>query len=375
MLRYLTAGESHGQGLVGVLEGMPAGLEVGEEEIADHLRRRQWGYGRGGRMKIESDRATILSGVRGGRTLGTPISLMIENRDWANWQDRMAVAPGDTGPPVTMPRPGHADLAGALKYGHEDIRNVLERASARETAMRVGLGSIARRLLGEFGMEILSCVVAIGSARLGAQDLRLEEMSNEAVDRSPVRCPDPEVERAMIEEIDRIRSAGDSIGGTFVVMATDVPPGLGSYVHWDRRLDGRLAQAMMSIPAIKAVEIGLGVEVGERPGSEVHDEIFWEGGGYRRGSNNAGGPEGGVTNGEPVVIRATMKPIPTLRKPLRSVDMRTKAPMDAHFERSDACAVPAASVVGEAMTALVLADAFLEKFGGDSVEEIRERFE
>ena len=374
MLRYLTAGESHGQGSVGILEGMPAGLEIGEEEIARHLRRRQQGYGRGDRMKIESDRARILSGVRGGRTLGTPIALMIENRDWVNWQDRMAVGSGDTGPTVTMPRPGHADLAGALKYGHEDLRNVLERASARETAMRVGLGSIARRLIGEFGVEILSCVVAIGSARLDAQDLCLAEMSNDAVDRSPVRCPDPEVERVMIEEIDRTRDAGDSIGGTFVVMATGVPPGLGSYVHWDRRLDGRLAQVMMSIPAIKAVEIGLGVEVGGRPGSEVHDEIFWEEGSYRRGSNNAGGLEGGVTNGEPVVIRATMKPIPTLRKPLRSVDMRTKEPMDAHFERSDACAVPAASVVGEAMAALVLADAFLEKFGGDSVEEIRKRF-
>ena len=375
MLRYLTAGESHGRALVGILEGMPAGLEIGEEEIAHQLRRRQRGYGRGGRMKIETDRATILSGVRGGRTLGTPIALRIENRDWANWKERMAVEPGEMGPPVTVPRPGHADLAGALKYDHEDLRNVLERASARETAMRVGLGAVVRKLLSAFGTEIVSCVIAIGGAGVGGRELRVETLSNEQVDRSPVRCPDPDAEREMIAEIDRAKDSGDSVGGVFEVVATGVPSGLGSYAHWDRRLDGRLAQAIMSIPAIKGVEVGLGVEAGRRPGSEVHDEIFWEGESYRRRTNNAGGVEGGVTNGEPVVIRATMKPIPTLRKPLRSVDMQTKAPVDAHKERSDVCAVPAASVVGEAMLAFVLADAFAEKFGGDSLEEMRRRFE
>ena len=399
MLRYLTAGESHGRALVGILEGMPAGLEIHEAYIHHQLRRRQCGYGRGGRMKIESDRAQILSGVRFGKTLGSPIALMVENRDWEHWREQMAVAPGGEADPVLVPRPGHADLAGMVKYGFGDIRDVLERSSARETAMRVAVCTVARKLLETFGISVASHVVAIGGARVERQEgsrgageqggkgdssapLLLcspaEGKWEERVDRSPVRCLDPEAERAMMAEIDRAREAGDSVGGVFEVVVTGLPVGLGSYVQWDRRLDGRLAQALMSVQAIKGVEIGLGFEGAHRRGSEVHDEIFYEDRktrGYYRRTNRAGGLEGGMTNGEPLILRAAMKPIPTLTRPLRSVHVRSKEGVSAHKERSDVCAVPAASIVGESVVAFVLADAFLEKFGGDSMEECRRNFE
>jgi len=372
MLRYLTAGESHGRALVGILEGMPAGLEMEEEYINHQLRRRQCGYGRGGRMKIEADRARILSGVRFGKALGSPIAMLVENKDWENWKERMAVTPDGEAEPVLIPRPGHADLSGMIKYGFGDIRNVLERSSARETAVRVAVCSVARKLLETFGISIASHVTAIGGTRVKSLGELSNSLLNKEVDHSPVRCLDPEAERAMRAEIDRAREAGDSLGGVFEVIVTGLPVGLGSYVHWDRRLDGRLAQALMSIQAIKGVEIGLGFESAYRKGSEMHDEIFYEERGtkgYSRRTNRAGGLEGGMTNGEPLILRAAMKPIPTLTKPLRSVHVRSKEAVSAHRERSDVCAVPAASIVGEAVVAFVLADAFLEKFGGDSVEE------
>lgn len=377
MLRYLTAGESHGRALVGILEGMPAGLEMDEANINHQLRRRQCGYGRGGRMKIEADRARILSGVRFGKTLGSPIALMVENRDWENWKERMAVTPDGEAEPVLIPRPGHADLSGMIKYGFGDIRNVLERSSARETAVRVAVCTVARKLLETFGISIVSHVVAIGRARVQGSGESSNSLSNEEADRSPVRCLDPEAEREMTAEIDRAKEAGDSLGGVFEVVVTGLPVGLGSHVHWDRRLDGRLAQALMSIQAIKGVEIGLGFESAYRSGSEVHDEIFFEEqgkGAYSRRTNRAGGLEGGMTNGEPLILRAAMKPIPTLTKPLRSVHVRSKEAVSAHRERSDVCAVPAASIVGEAVVAFTLADAFLEKFGGDRVEECGRNF-
>ncbi|MFH1007908.1 MAG: chorismate synthase [Candidatus Latescibacterota bacterium] len=370
MLRYLTAGESHGRALVGILEGMPAGLEIDEETINLQLGRRQCGYGRGGRMKIESDRAQILSGVRFGRTLGSPVALMVENCDWENWRERMAVTPDGKADPVLIPRPGHADLAGMIKYGFGDIRNVLERSSARETAMRVAVCTLARKFLQTFGITIGSHVTAIGEARVPGFADPFDPGSNQAADRSPVRCLDPKTEQAMRAEIDGAKAAGDSLGGIFEVVVTGLPVGLGSYVHWDRRLDGQLAEALMSIQAIKGVEIGLGFESAARRGSTVHDEILPADPGtqaYARRTNNAGGLEGGMTNGEPLVLRAAMKPIPTLTKPLQSVHVGTQEPIAAHHERSDVCAVPAASVVGEAVVAFTLANAFLEKFGGDSV--------
>ncbi len=377
MLRYLTAGESHGRALVGILEGMPAGLEMDEATINHQLRRRQCGYGRGGRMKIEADRARILSGVRFGKTLGSPIALMVENRDWENWKDRMAVTPDGEADPVLIPRPGHADLSGMIKYGFGDIRNVFERSSARETAVRVAVCTVARKLLETFGILIASHVVAIGGARVEGSGDESNSLSDGVVDRSPVRCLDPEAEHAMTAEIDRAKEAGDSLGGVFEVVVSGLPVGLGSYVHWDRRLDGRLAQALMSIQAIKGVEIGLGFESAYRNGSEVHDEILYEERGkgvYSRRTNRAGGLEGGMTNGEPLILRAAMKPIPTLTKPLRSVHVHSKEAVSAHRERSDVCAVPAASIVGESVVAFVLADAFLEKFGGDCVEECGRNF-
>jgi chorismate synthase len=377
-LRFLTAGESHGKGLVGIIEGIPAGLSLLPEEIDRDLKRRQSGYGRGGRMKIEEDRALILSGVRWGRTLGSPISLTIENRDWKNWQEGMSSDPSCEGsiPTVTRPRPGHADLAGVLKYGHRDVRDVLERSSARETAMRVALGSIARKFLLHFGITVTSYVVQIGSVRLEASLAPPPaQLSQEEVDRSPVRCPHGETSREMTLLIDEALRKGDSLGGVFMVVARGVPVGLGSHVHWDRRIDGRLSQALMSIQAIKGVEIGAGFGAASRFGSEVMDEIFCAPqGGLLRATNNAGGIEGGMTNGMPVLLRAAMKPIPTLRKPLRSVDLATGGPVEAAYERSDVCAVPAAAVIAEAMTALVLADAVLEKHGGDSMEETERNF-
>jgi chorismate synthase len=384
MLRFLTAGESHGQALVAILEGMPSNLAIDFDAITNELRRRQTGYGRGRRMAIESDRAQILSGVRAGRTTGGPIALLIPNKDWQNWQKTMAVeaeppadASGVDRPMVTRPRPGHADLAGVLKYGHDDIRNILERASARETAARVAVGAVARQLLLQVGTNIASHVVSIGSVSLAdALAVSFEHAQAIGAD-SPLHCVDAEVERRMIAEIDRARDAGDTMGGTFEIIARGVPPGLGSHVQWDRKLDGRLAQALMCIPAIKAVGIGRGHAVAFLPGSRIHDEILplvgparTGGVGLSRPTNNAGGLEGGITNGEDLRVTAAMKPIATLMRPLRSVDLATMEVSPATVERSDVCAVPAAAVVGEAMVALVLADAVTEKFGGDSVEEL-----
>jgi len=376
--RFLTAGESHGEALVAVIDGVPAGLPLTEDDINRDLARRQRGYGRGGRMKIERDRVHIASGVRWGLTLGSPISLTIPNLDWENWKATMSVAPPDPGTAakqVTRPRPGHADLAGAMKYGHKDIRNVLERSSARETTTRVAVAGVAKRLLGEFGIEILSHVTEIGGVRVGELDLPWSEIKRRA-EESEVRCADPEATDRMIGAIDDAKAKGDTLGGVFEVVALGCPVGLGSYVQWDRRLDGRLAQAFCSIQAIKGAEIGLGFETARRPGSEVHDEILYDADqGFKRTTNNAGGLEGGVTNGQPVVVRAAMKPLSTLRTPLRSVDLATKEAVEAVVERSDVCAVPAAGIIGEAMMAIVLAQAFLEKFGGDSLEEIRRNYD
>ena len=387
MLRFLTAGESHGRALVVILEGLPAGLPIDQDAITRELRRRQGGYGRGRRMAIESDRADILSGVRAGQTLGGPVAMVIENRDWPNWQYTMRQtedAPADAGGarrgPVTRPRPGHADLAGGAKYERDDLRDVLERASARETAARVAAGALARQLLAHVGVRLASHVFRIGSVGV-ADPLSVTFAQAAALDPDgPIRCADSSLEQAMIAEIDRAREAGDTLGGAFEVIATGVPIGLGSYVQWDRKLDGRLAQAMMSIPAIKAVGIGAGPLVAERPGSRVHDEMVPADEGSRvtgiaRPTNNAGGLEGGVTNGEDVRVSAYMKPISTLMKPLRSVDLATMEPAAAAIERSDVCAVPAAAVVGEAMMAFVLADALLERFGGDSVQALRRAME
>jgi chorismate synthase len=376
--RFLTAGESHGEALTAVIDGVPAGLALTESDINADLARRQRGYGRGGRMKIEQDQAHISAGVRWGLTLGSPITLTVRNRDWENWQDTMAVGPPPTGAApkiVSRPRPGHADLAGAMKYGHHDIRNVLERSSARETTARVAVAGVAKRLLGDFGITMLSHVTEIGGIRIGPLEIPWDEVSRRS-EASEVRCADPGAEVAMIEAIDRAKAAGDTLGGVFEVVAVGCPVGLGSYVQWDRKLDGLLARAFCSIHAIKGAEIGMGFEAARRPGSQVHDEILFDKeAGFQRGSNSAGGLEGGVTNGQPVVVRAAMKPISTLRKPLRSVDLDTREAVEAVVERSDVCAVPAAGVVGEAMMAIVLVEAFLEKFGGDSIEEIRRNYQ
>jgi len=384
MLRFLTAGESHGQALVMTLDGMPAGLELDIDLLNAQLRRRQGGYGRGRRMQIESDRAEVLSGVRHGVTTGAPIALLIRNKDWVNWQQTMypeREMPGDASgtkrAEVTRPRPGHADLAGALKYGHDDIRDVLERASARETAARVAAGSLARQLLAAFDIRLASHVSAIGDVVVPAGRVVSFSEAQALPDDSPLRCVDPGLQERMIAYIDNAREAGDTVGGAFEIIATGLPPGLGSYVQWDRKLDGRLGQALMCIHAIKAVGIGIGPEVAVRPGSRVHDEILPPTGEPAialRPTNNAGGLEGGVTNGEDVRVTGFMKPIATLMKPLRSVDLNTLTDAPAAIERSDVCAVPAAAVVGEAMVAFVLADAFLEKFGGDSIDEIRRHY-
>ncbi len=381
MLRFLTAGESHGQALVAILEGMPAGLSIDFEAITAQLRRRQTGYGRGRRMAIESDRAQALSGIRHGVSTGAPIALQIPNKDWENWQRTMHVeatmpesATGVDRPDVTRPRPGHADLAGFVKYGHDDMRNILERASARETAARVAVGAIARQLLHVVGVEIVSHVTGIGSAVVTDPLAIGFDQARAISGESPLHCVDAGIEQQMIAEIDRARDAGDTMGGSFEVIAHAVPPGLGSHVQWDRKLDGRLAQALMSIPAIKAVGIGRGPAVATVPGSKVHDEILPGNAKasvpLRRPTNNAGGLEGGVTNGEDLRVTGYMKPISTLMKPLRSVDLATMTESPAAIERSDVCAVPAAAVVAEAMVAIVLADAVVEKFGGDSVEEL-----
>lgn len=376
MLKFLTAGESHGRCLVGILEGIPSGLTIFENDINKELSRRQKGFGRGRRMEIEEDRVEILSGIRWGKTIGSPIALMIQNRDWSNWEKAMSVSPDfkESSPPVTRPRPGHADLSGAIKYGHKDMRDVLERSSARETAMRVALGAIAKKLLSEFDIKIISHVIEIGGVKANSKGLSLEEIETQA-EASDVRCADASASQRMIDKINEALDKGDSLGGIFEIIVSRPPVGLGSYIQWDKRMDGRLARAIMSIQAIKGVEIGLGFDMASKYGSEVHDEIFYDGSRFYRKTNNAGGIEGGMTNGEDIVLRAVMKPIPTLRKPLKSVDFITKESIEAAYERSDICAVPSAGVIGEAMVALELADAMIEKFGGDSLDEMKRNYE
>jgi chorismate synthase len=386
MVRYLTSGESHGQALIGIIEGIPAGLPLTADYINHHLWRRQQGYGRGGRMRIETDTVEILSGVRFGKTLGSPISMMVKNKDWTNWIERMAV--GGTGKgieKITLPRPGHADYVGSVKYGFDDIRNVIDRASARETAMRVACCSVARKFLEEVGIFIGSHVLSIGSAGFknpsgvekGIRAILVKENAwGVAVkaDSSEVRMLDKSSGLKAIAAIKETKKKGDTLGGIFEVLVSGLPIGLGSYVHYDRKLDGQLAQAVMSIHAIKGVEIGEGFENARRYGSEVHDEIVSKNGKVVRPTNGAGGLEGGVTNGAILVLRGAMKPISTLANPLRTVDIASKKTVKSRYERSDVCAVPAAAVIGEAVIAPVLASAFLEKYGGDSVSEVKKRY-
>ncbi len=375
-LRFVTAGESHGPGLTAIVEGLPAGLELRPEDIDRDLARRQLGHGRGGRMKIEKDRAEVTAGVRHGRTLGSPVAMWIENRDYQNWEERMNPWPVDAEvDEVHLPRPGHADLAGIQKFGHTDVRNVLERASARETAARVAAGGLAKAFLRGLGVEVRSHVTRIGTVTSSGSDpsQRGQTPSDfDGVDDSPVRSLDPDASDAMVAEIDAARKANESLGGEFEVIAFGLVPGIGSHVSWEERLDGRLAQAIMSIQALKGVGIGDGFALAERVGSKAHDEIFWsDERGYNRETNRAGGIEGGMTTGDPVVVVGAMKPLPTLTKPLRSVDTETKEPAQALRERTDSCTVPAAGVVGEAMVALVLAAAYREKLGGDSMDDAK----
>lgn len=380
MFRFTTAGESHGRALVAIVEGLPAGLPINVDQINHELWRRQQGYGRGGRMKIEQDRVEILSGVRHGLTLGSPLALMIENKDWANWDEVMAVEPKELAPEksrlVKRPRPGHADLAGGLKYDARDLRNVLERASARETAARVACGAIARQLLEQFGIAVRSHVIQLGGIPEQPLELTFDQVSS-IPDDSPLRCADADAQQRMIQLIDQTKAEGDTLGGVFEVIARDAPPGLGSHTAWDLKLDGRLAQAIMSIPAVKAVAIGSGIKASSLPGSKVHDEIGYseEAKEFVRETNRAGGLEGGVTNGEEIRVHGFLKPISTLRRALRSVDIDTKQEERAAFERSDITVVPAAGVIGEAMVALVLAQAMSEKFGGDSLGEMKRNYE
>ena len=381
MLRFLTSGESHGPGLTAVIEGLPAGLTVLADPINEQLRRRQGGYGRGARQKIETDTVEFLSGIRFGRTLGSPVTMLVRNRDWANWTTKMSIEPlppGETETPaISIPRPGHADYAGMLKYNHDDLRNVLERASARNTASLVAVGAVARLLLAEFGISVVSHVVNIGGIRATLDGIDLREVGALSED-SPVRVCDKAAEAAIIEAIDAAKYRGDTLGGVFEVIALGLPVGLGSFSQWDERIDGKLAQALMSIQAIKGVEVGMGFGVADVPGSQVHDPILYQAGDeaqFLRSSNNAGGTEGGISNGEPLVIRAAMKPIATLMKQLPSVNLKTKEAVPAFAERSDVCAVPAAAVVGEAMVGIVLADLVSRKFGGDSIAEMKDNFD
>jgi len=377
--RFTTAGESHGRGLVGILEGIPAGLPVSAADVDAELKRRQGGYGRGARMKIESDRIEWLSGVRAGETLGSPIAMLIWNRDWEHWQDIMAPEADATPDPlgggrrrqVTRPRPGHADLAGSLKYDRQDARDILERASARETVARVACGAVCKKLLREFSIEVGSYVAELGGV-VAKTPAVLPSPLNEAADQSPVRCLDKDAEAEIIRRIDAAKAAGDTLGGIVEVVALGVPVGLGSHVAWDTKLDGRLAQALMSIPAVKGVELGLGFEAARRKGSEVHDEILP---GFARATNRAGGTEGGMTTGEPLVARVAMKPISTLMSPLKTVDLKTGGPAQAQSERSDVTAVPAMGVIAEAMLAIVVTQALLEKFGGDALSELKRNVE
>lgn len=388
MLRYFTAGESHGPCLTTILEGVPAGFPIDIEKVNHDLWRRQQGYGRGGRMLIEKDEVQVRSGIRWGKSLGSPIAFGIENRDWKNWTKKMSpfAEDYDRSIAVKKPRPGHADLTGVFKYGHEDIRNVLERASARETVSRVAVGSLTKQLLEPFSIKVMGYLRSLGGIEADTGNMTYEEIF-EAAEASPVRIADKEAETKIIALIDECKKAGDTLGGIFEVVVTGLPPGLGSHVHWDRKLDGRLARALMSIQAMKGVEIGLGFEMARRRGSQVHDEIFFDPEhmvshkeprivptAFYRGSNNSGGLEGGMTNGAPLVIRVAMKPISTLMSPLRSVNLESKEPEDASVERSDVCSAPAAAVIGEALAAFEVANAFLEKFGGDSLVEITRNY-
>jgi chorismate synthase len=383
MLRYFTAGESHGESLVAFLSGVPAGLDIDQSFLDRELWRRQQGFGRGGRMKIETDRAHIVSGVRHGKTIGSPISILLENKDWKNWQESLPVEAGDPTKHkrVASPRPGHADLAGALKYNFPEARYILERASARESAARVAIGAIAKLFLRELGIEVLSHVIAVGKATLPNAEVPWQKLQ-ELHGRQEVllNCADPETEQRMKAEVDQVLRTGDSVGGVFEVVAHGVPPGLGTFAQWDERLDGLLAQAVMSLQAVKAVEIGSGVESALSFGSNVHDEIGYQKSaeaqftGFTRASNHAGGIEGGISNGQDILVRGYLKPISTLRRPLGSVDFATREPVKAAYERSDVCVVPAAGVAAEAMVALTLARCALEKFGGDSITETRRNF-
>ena len=373
-IKFLTAGESHGKGLLGILDGIPAGLKIEKEYIDIQLGRRQMGYGRGGRMKIEKDQVEIWSGIRLGETIASPIGLIVRNKDWENWKDKMSIGVPEKKPKkVTLPRPGHADLAGVEKFGFDDIRNVLERSSARETTMRVALASVCRKLLNEIGVNVASRVIQIHNIT-DTSDIPKSMSANEIndlADNSPLRCLDKNKEREMIDIIDQAKQNGDSVGGIFEVFATGLPYGLGSYSQWDRKLQSKITSMLMSVNAFKSIEIGQGLSSGEKFGSEVHDEIGWDGKNYKRFSNNAGGIEGGMSNAMPIIARVAMKPIPTLIKSLRSVDIHTKEKKDAHKERTDSCAVPAASIIAESMMCIVLADVILEKFGGDSLKQLR----
>ncbi len=382
MLRYFTSGESHGEALVGFISGLPAGLAIDQAFVDRELWRRQQGYGRGGRMKIETDRAHFLSGVHHGKTIGSPIAVLLRNRDWQNWQESLPVETGDPGKHkrVASPRPGHADLAGALKYDFAEARYVLERASARESAARVAIGALAKLLLREMGIEVLSHVIAVGAVSIADREIGWEQIEPLArKDEVLLSCADAEAEQRMKAEVDNVLRTGDSVGGVFEVVARNVPPGLGSYVQWDERLDGMLAAAVMSLQAVKAVEIGSGIQAAHSAGSAVHDEIGYQRdagfSGFTRTRNNAGGIEGGVSNGQEIRVRGYLKPISTLRRPLQSVDFATREPVKAAYERSDVCVVPAAGVAGEAMVALTLARCALDKFGGDSLKETKRNWQ
>lgn len=372
-LKFLTSGESHGKGLLGILDGIPAGLELSKEYIDKQLARRQKGYGRGGRMKIEKDQAEIWGGIRHGKTLGSPVGLLITNKDWENWKSKMSIeAPNNEIKKVTLPRPGHADLAGIQKFDFDDIRNVLERSSARETAMRVALGTVCRKLLESLNIKIGSRVIQIHDIKDESKiDPKLDvlELSKKA-DLSPVRCLNKSAEKRMIKIIDDAKKSGDSVGGIFEIFATGLPYGLGSYTQWDLKLQARITSLIMSVNAYKGIEIGGGMKGAEKYGSEIHDEIGLKENHFIRHSNNAGGIEGGMSNGQPIILKVAMKPIPTLIKPLKSIDILTKEEKLAHKERTDSCAVPAASIIAESMLALSLADALLEKFGGDSMQQL-----
>ncbi len=377
-IRYLTAGESHGPGLAGIIEGLPSNLPIDLNRVNHELFRRQQGFGRGGRMKMEQDQIEVLSGIRFRKTLGSPIAFILRNKDWTNWQEIMSQGEGKQEKVITKPRPGHADLAGALKYDFDDMRNVLERSSARETAMRVAAGAFCKELLYAFNIEIVSHVVQIGPIQADPEIVKqklTQQNVNHLADQSPVRCLDEQASQKMVEFIQQIKKEGDTVGGIIQIRVRHVPVGLGSHVHWDRKLDGRLAGALMSIQAVKGVEIGVGFKGVTLPGSKFHDEIFYNGQKLYRNRNNAGGIEGGMSNGEEIVMQIFMKPIPTLMKPLHSIDLKTRQPFRAHKERSDVTAVPACSIVAEAVTAHIIADAFCEKFGNDTLSDMKKNYQ